>query len=91
MAVLTDAQRADVAAEFMRLAQGPMTILKAEVRAAVDGLDAWYDANAAAANQALPQPARGALSLDDKALLSNLIVNKRYVRDLVPSEGARRG
>ena len=81
MAVLTDQQRAEVMTEFMQQAKGPHTILKADVRAAVDGLDSWYDANAAAANQAIPQPARGQMSLSDKALLSNLIVNKRYVRD----------
>ena len=81
MAVLTDTQRAEVTAAFMQQAKGPHTILKADVRAAVDGLDSWYDANAAAANQAIPQPARGAMSLEDKALMSNLVVNKRYVRD----------
>lgn len=85
MAVLSDQQRAEVTAAFMQQAHGPLSILKMDCRAAVDGLDSWYDANAAAANQALPQPARGALSLDDKALLSNLIVNKRYVRDLPPT------
>ena len=84
MAVLTDQQRAEVMTEFMQQAKGPHTILKADVRAAVDGLDSWYDANAAAANQALPQPARGQMSLNDKALLSNLIVSKRYMRDVTP-------
>jgi hypothetical protein len=80
MAVLSDADRADVTAEFMRLAAGPLAILKADVRAAVNGLDTWYNDNAAAANQALPQPARASLTLTDKALMSNLIVNKRYVQ-----------
>jgi hypothetical protein len=84
MAVLTDVQRAEVTTAFMQQARGPLTILKADMRAAVDGLDSWYDANAASANQALPQPARAALSLEDKALLSNLIVTKRYVRDVTP-------
>lgn len=84
MAVLTDTQRAEVAAAFMQQARGPHTIHKPDIRAAVDGLDSWYDANAVAANQAIPQPARGAMSLEDKALLSNLIVTKRYVRDVTP-------
>lgn len=84
MAVLTNQQRAEVTAEFMQQARGPHTILKPDVRAAVDGLDGFYDANAVAANQSIPQPARGAMSLEDKALLSNLIVNKRYVRDITP-------
>ncbi|HEX6827155.1 MAG TPA: hypothetical protein VF077_12630 [Nitrospiraceae bacterium] len=80
MAVLSDADRAAVAAEFMQQATGPLTILKPDVRAAVNGLDDWYNANAAAANQALPQPARSNLSQADKALMSNLIVSKRYVK-----------
>lgn len=87
MAVLSDEDRQAVTQAFMQQAQGPLTILKVDIRAAVDGLDSWYDANAAAANQALPQPARGALSLADKALLSNLIVNQRYVRDVGIPEG----
>jgi hypothetical protein len=80
MAVLSDADRAEVAAEFTQLATGPHTIVKADIRAAVNGLDDWYNTNAPAANQALPQPARSAMSLTDKALLSNLIVSKRYVK-----------
>lgn len=87
MAVLTDEQRAEVTAAFMQQAQGPLTILKMDVRAAVNGLDAWYDANASAINQAIPQPARGALTLTDKALLNNMIVNARYVRDVAPAPG----
>ena len=84
MALLTDQQRAEVTAAFMQQAAGPLSVLKMDIRAAVDGLDSWYDANAAAANQALPQPARAALSLEDKALMSTLIVNERYVRDTTP-------
>jgi hypothetical protein len=80
VAVLSDADRAEVAAEFMRLATGPLTILKPDVLAAVNGLDTWYNDNAPAANQSLPQPARANLTLSDKALMSNLIVNKRYVK-----------
>ena len=84
MAVLTNAQVDDVTATFMQQARGPLALLKMDVRAAVVGLDGWYDANAAAANQSLPQPARAVLSLEDKALMSNLIVNARYVRDTAP-------
>lgn len=80
MAVLSDQDRADVTQVWMQQAKGPHTILKTDVRAAVDALDSWYNTNAPAANQALPQPARGAMSLEDKALLSNLIVEKRYVK-----------
>ena len=84
MALLTEQQLDEVTAEFMRQAKGPLGLLKMEIRAAVQPLDAWYDANASSANQALPQPARTVLTLEDKALMSNLIVNKRYLRDVAP-------
>jgi len=80
MAVLSDQDRADVTQEFMALAAGPFTITKADIRAAVNALDDWYNTNAAAANAALPQPARAALTTTDKAHMSNLIVSKRYVK-----------
>jgi len=80
MAVLSDQDRADVTQEFMAQALGPHTITKADIRAAVNALDDWYNTNAAAANQALPQPARSQISLSDKAHMSSLIVNKRYVK-----------
>ena len=80
MAVLSAEDRAAVTALFMQQALGPLTLLKGDIQAAVNGLDDWYNANAAAANAALPQPARTALNLTDKALLSNLIVTQRYVK-----------
>jgi hypothetical protein len=80
VAVLSDQDRADVTAEFMAQASGPFTILKTDIRAAVDALDAWYNTNAASANQAIPQPARAQLTLTDKAHMSQLIVAKRYIK-----------
>jgi hypothetical protein len=80
VAVLSDQDRAEVTQEFMAQAQGPHTITKADIRAAVNALDEWYNSNAASANAALPQPARGQMTTTDKAHLSNLIVNKRYVK-----------
>ena len=80
MAILSPADREAVAAEFMQQAAGPLPILKADVHAAVAGLDDWYNANAVSANQSLPPAARSGLTQTDKALLSNLIVTKRYVK-----------
>ena len=79
MAVLSTEERAVVAALFMQQAAGPLTLLKMDIQAAVNALDDWYNANVASANQALPQPARSALTVEDKALLSNLIVSQRYL------------
>ena len=80
MAELSEEDRAEVTQEFMALALGPHTITKQDIRAAVNALDTWYNANAAAANQALPQPARSQMTTVDKAHMSTLIVNKRYLK-----------
>lgn len=82
MAVLSDNNRADVWAEFMRL--GDQTgaigaVVKADIRAAVDALDTFLNTNAAAINSAIPQPARGALTTPQKALLLQLVIQKRYI------------
>ena len=83
MAALADADRAAVNKEFQELISlaretfGAMT--KAELRAAVDAIDNWIVSNAAAFNTAIPQPARAALTVSQKARLFSLIVYKRYI------------
>jgi hypothetical protein len=86
MAVLSEADRQTVYERFMQQAQGPIPILKPDVRAAVNALDDWYNANAASANQALPPAARSGLTQADKALLSNLIVTQRYGVERPPAQ-----
>lgn len=82
MAVLPDADRAGVWAEFMqrlsREAQG-IAITKADLRAAVNALDDFLNTNAAAINTAIPQPARGSLTVAQKALLLMYVVARRYL------------
>lgn len=56
----------------------PATITKTDLIAAVGGIDDYFDANAVAMNQAIPQPARGALSAGQKALLFSLVAMARY-------------
>ena len=80
MAVLSDQDRADVTQEFMQQAKGPLTIVKTDVRACVNGLDDYYNANAGAINQSLPLPGRTALTINDKALMDTLVKNKRYIK-----------
>lgn len=84
MAVLSEADRQTVFTLFMQQAKGPFPILKTDVRAAVNALDDWYNANAPSANQALPPAARAGLTQADKALLSNLIVTQRYAVEQPP-------
>jgi hypothetical protein len=83
MANLSDDGRKQVWAEFMEqlsalheLHATPLT--KADIRAAVDGIDQWLTDNAASGNQAIPQPARSGLTSAQKARLQSLIVLKRW-------------
>jgi hypothetical protein len=79
VAVLSDADRADVNAQFQREAVNILNlgITKAELRAAVNAADDWAEANASAFNTAIPQPARSAMSLKQKTLLLNYVIFKR--------------
>ena len=79
MAVLTDAQRRELWAEYQRSGTGPMGALtKNDLRAAVDAIDNWVDTNSAAFNSAIPQPARGALTARQKAALLMFVVSRRF-------------
>lgn len=81
MAALSDADRVAEWAELMRdfsRDHETCSITKANLRAAVDAADVWVDANAAAFNTALPQPARGALSAAQKSRMLTRIVRRRY-------------
>ena len=85
MAILNNEDRKKTWAEFMTL--GPHRtgqefggVVKADLRAAVDGLDDFLNTNAALINAAIPQPARGALTVQQKALLLQLVISRRYLR-----------
>lgn len=82
MTVLTDPDRFDVFAAYMRdAAVGAMAALtKPQLRAAVDAIEDWANTNTASFNSAIPQPARGALTSDQKALLLVYVVTKRQLR-----------
>lgn len=82
MAILADADRFEVWAEFMRErsqvqdAFGSLT--KQELRLAVNAIDQWVSDNATAFNTAIPQPARAQLTAPQKALLLRFVVAKRF-------------
>jgi hypothetical protein len=71
MAVLDAPNRRAVMAQIAAAldSDGPLTLTKDHLAAAVAGIDDYIEANAAAMNAAIPQPARGALSADQKAVL----------------------
>ena len=82
MAALSDADRAalnaliqsDWSSERAQLAG----VTKSDLRAAINAIDAWADANAVAFNSAIPLPARTALTAKQKARLLLLVVRRRY-------------
>lgn len=56
----------------------PIGITKADLRAAIDAVDDWVNANAASFNSAIPQPARASLTTEQKAQLLLAVVRKRF-------------
>ena len=82
MAVLSNAERAAVSAEYQReisTAAEPCSIVKADLRAAVDAADAWVDSNASSYNTALPVAARTGLTSPQKARLLMFVVARRFL------------
>jgi hypothetical protein len=80
MAVLPDNERLALWAEFMRQNTAPYgTMTKADLRAAVNALDDFLETNAAAINSTIPQPARGQMTTQQKALLLQFVVARRYL------------
>lgn len=79
MAVLDGTGRTRVWAQAMRQAElGSLTgLTKADLRATVDALDDWIEANQSSVNTAIPQPARGALTLQQKTLLFCWVAMRR--------------
>jgi hypothetical protein len=79
VAVLADADRAAVRDAWMHENNLPLGALsKADLRAAVDAIDDWADANAAAFNAAIPPPARTSLNARQKAWLFYHVVRRRF-------------
>jgi hypothetical protein len=81
MADLDATGRARVLAQMMRdlpVALRPWpAVTKADLAAAVTATDDWIDDNAAAYNSALPQPARGALTANQKTFLFCYVALRR--------------
>jgi hypothetical protein len=85
MAVLPDTDRFEVWAQMMS-DQGNITgqpfgaLVKADLRAAVNALDDFLETNTATINAAIPQPARAELTVQQKALLLQFVIARRYLR-----------
>jgi hypothetical protein len=82
MAVLSDADRQEIWAEFMReisAEREPISINKNDLRAFFNAADDWVNANAASFNAAIPQPARSGLTASQKARGLRFVVAKRFM------------
>lgn len=84
MAVLSDPDRLEGYQDYAqknsadRVTFGAVT--KADLRAAFNALDDFFNTNAATINAAIPQPARGVLTSTQKALLLTAVIGKRYIK-----------
>jgi hypothetical protein len=81
MAVLSDPDRAAISALYQSecsSARIPIPLTRAQVRAAIDAVDAWADANAASYNSALPAAARNNLTSKEKASLLVYVLRRRW-------------
>lgn len=78
MAQLTAEQRRALWADYMRQNDDPIGVTKPDLRAAGDALDAFFDANMIAINQAIPQPARSGLTARQKARLLMAVIAARF-------------
>lgn len=79
MAVLSDSSREAIFAQFMRENTEACALTKTDLRLAFNAIDDYLETNKTAINNAIPQPARGALSTTQKAQLLTLVVEKRWI------------
>lgn len=82
MTIMTDPQRLQCRVDFVQeMMQAAETtgLIKADLLAAVGGLDQYLSDNAAAINTAIPLPARGALSTVQKVRLMKWVITRRYL------------
>lgn len=84
MAVLDAADRTEVAARVMRqwsrAELGTIGITAAQLLTMVADIDTWVDANAAAVNAAIQQPARSSTTAKIKAYVFREVLATRYIR-----------
>lgn len=80
MAVLSDQDRFDAWADWMRENREQIPISKVDLRAVFDAVDDELNNQAATFNNAIPQPARSLLSTTIKASILSAAIAKRYLK-----------
>lgn len=78
MALMPDEERAIATQDYMRLNDEESAGLKSHFRDVINAADAFIDANSAAFNSSIPQPARGILSTRQKAFGYVMALNRRF-------------
>lgn len=81
MAILTDADRAELRSMFTKEASNVWDVIsvnKSDLKATVDAIDQWVEDNQAGFNSAIPLPARMALSAKQKVQFLFYVVRKRW-------------
>ncbi len=78
MSVLIEFDRFTVWADLMRLDESYSGMSKVDLRAAVNAVDDWIEANQASFNAALPLPARTALTARQKTLLFMAVAARKF-------------
>ncbi len=79
--VLTDVQRDELRARFesdQSDTWASVSIGNQDIRAAVNALDDWFNAEASTINDALPEPAKSGLTTSQKSWLVTNLVDVRY-------------
>ena len=80
MATLTEAKRKELLAQYMSSGEmGSMSVTKADLLAAVAALDQFLETNRTAVNSAIPQPARAALTTNQKIRLLKFVLDLRLI------------
>lgn len=83
MAILSAGDRDQVWADYMRSISRDrevVTVLKSELKAALDATDQWVSDNSASFNTAIPQPARAALTAAQKVRMLVAVLEMRYLK-----------
>jgi len=77
MAYLDNNDRLTAASEWMREDFGEVSITKSEVLDAINSLDVFLEDNRTVINNAIPEPARSNLSVNQKILMLQYVLARR--------------
>ncbi len=81
MALLTENQRIAAWTEMMRTMsaeRNPCLVTKADLRAAFDAIDNFFETNINAINNAFPEPAKTNLTARQKAMILAIVIRVRF-------------